>query len=249
MDRRSFLILCSLPLILSFSVSATAALIPAIAEYFGIPALTAGRLVWIYMLPYGVCALFWGPLTHAVSAKKILLAALGLFAVSAFNVAFARDFNQALLGRMGMGIAGSAFTPIALIIIGKEVSGPRRGKHLGFFFALSFLSGVAGIFLSGLLPWRAIYFIPFAGALGMIALTAYGLKEFAYKGPFKISYLATIRDHSARALFLLIFVSSFLYHSLQQWLGVYLAHEIAWQQFAISMVFTVGSLTAMLGES
>jgi len=50
------------------------------------------------------------------------------------------------------------------------------------------------------------------------------------------------------ALFLLIFLSSTLYHSIQQWLGVYLETTYSINQLAISMFFSVSLAWAFCTE-
>lgn len=249
MDRKSFYILCSLFSTLSFSVSATAALIPSIASYFGESALLAGKIVWIYMLPYGLFALFWGPLTRKFSTKKLLLVCLLLFSLASFIVGSAPRLFLTFIGRLGMGIFGSCFVPISLIIIGKEVSSRDKSKYVGFLFSLSFASSLLGVFLSGLLFWRFIYLIPSLLGIIVFIFSIYLLKDFDYRGNFRISYLATFRNKTVLRLFIFIFIGSFLYHSIQQWLGVYLSKEYQFSQFLISSVLTISSLIAIFSEN
>lgn len=242
-------VLCALVFMLSFSVSATAALIPTIARYFAQPAILVGKLVWVYMLPYGICALIWGPLTRKFSAKNILLCALLFYAFFTFVVATAPIFTFTLIGRLGMGVFGSCFVPLALIIMGKEISDKDRPKYVGIMFSLSFVSSLLGVFLSGFLFWRTIYFIPaFLGIIIFVVGVKF-LKEFDYRGVFKITYFNTFRDTTVLKLFTFIVMGSFLYHSIHQWLGVYLSKEYAFPQFLISSVFTISSLAAIFSES
>ena len=98
MDKRLFAILALLFLTLSFSVSATAAMLATIAQYFNRDPLLVGKLVWAYMLPYGLGALLWGPLTRKFSTKRILLAALFLFSLSSFTVSNAPTLAAAFGG-------------------------------------------------------------------------------------------------------------------------------------------------------
>lgn len=249
MDKKSFFILAAIFFTLSFSVAATAALIPSIASHFGESPLLAGKLIWIYMLPYGLFALIWSPLSRKFSIKKILLTALFLFSLFAFIAGVAPNLNFAFLGRLGMGIFGSCFVPISLIIAGKELPLETKPKYIGFLFSLSFASSLLGVFLSGILLWRLIYFIPSFLGITTFVVGIYFLKGFNYKGTFKISYFATLKDRTALKLFAFIFMGSFLYHGIQQWLGVYLFKQHSFNQFLISSVFTISTLTAIFSES
>jgi predicted MFS family arabinose efflux permease len=248
-DRFTFFFLSSLAFILSFSVQATAALLPTLAEYFHQDSVKVGRLIWVYMLPYGLCALIWSPLSRKFSLKRILLFCLAFFSFSALLVSFSVDLSAAFLGRLGMGVFGSALIPLSLITIGKECHSKERPKHVGLFFSISFGSGLLGVFLSGVLPWRFIYGIP--AFLGISAFF-FGLKYMAsydYRGKFKISYLATFKDRSALKLFSFIFILSFFYHSIHQWLGVYLAQKYFFSQFLISFTLTISAIAAIFSES
>jgi predicted MFS family arabinose efflux permease len=249
MGKESFFILCAIFFILSFSVSATAALIPTIAAYFGESPILVGKLIWIYMLPYGLFALIWGPLTRKISTKKLLLFSLFCFSLSAFIVGSAPTLFFAFIGRLGMGIFGSCFVPLSLIILGKEVSYKDKPKYVGFMFSLSFMSSLIGVFLSGFLFWRIIYFIPCLLGAAIFVMGIYFLKGFEYKSHFKISYLETFKNTNVLRLFAFIFISSFFYHSVQQWLGVYLFQQYAFSQFPISFVFTLSSLAAIFSEN
>ncbi|MFA5115278.1 MAG: hypothetical protein WC469_04355, partial [Candidatus Omnitrophota bacterium] len=71
MKKTTFALLCIEGAVLSFNVAACAALVPAIARGFGVATFVAGRAVWLYMIPYGVAALVYGPLVRAFDAKNV----------------------------------------------------------------------------------------------------------------------------------------------------------------------------------
>ncbi|MBD3264563.1 MAG: MFS transporter [Candidatus Omnitrophica bacterium] len=248
-SKKTFIFLCGLVFILSFSVQATAALIPTLAAYFRESPIVAGKLVWFYMLPYGLCALVWAPLSRKISVKKILIFCLTVFSFSSLLVASSTSLAFAFLGRLSMGVFGSSLVPLSLITIGKEYGGKEKPKYVGIFFSVGFSSGLAGVFLSGILPWRLIYGIPallsFLAAVSGFLL----IKDLDYRGKFKISYLSTFKDRGVLKLFSFIFVLSFLYHSTQQWLGVYLSEKYQFSQFFISSALTVSALAAIFSES
>ena len=145
---------------LSFSVAATTALVPAIARYFKVNPISAGRLVWLYMLPYGLFALLWAPLTHKFRIHRLFAFSMGMFSLSSLGLSFASSIQMAFIFRFLMGVFASSFVPLGLIIIGKEVPAEKKPKYIGLLFSLSFFSSLTGVFLSGMLFWRIIYFIP-----------------------------------------------------------------------------------------
>ena len=76
----------------SFGVAAMAALVPSIAADFEVSLNSAMRLTWLYMMPYGLVALAWAPLTRITKVKKLLLVtSLGFF-VSALAFSFSPSF-------------------------------------------------------------------------------------------------------------------------------------------------------------
>lgn len=248
MGKKSFLILASIFFTLSFSVAATGALLPTLADYFNEDAILTGRLVWIYMLPYGLFALVWSPLSRRFSIKRILITCLFIFSLGAFLVSAASRLNTAFLGRLIMGIFGSSFVPLSLIIIGKELPPQEKSRYVGWFFSISFLSSLLGVFLSGIIMWRYIYLLPAALSLILGIISFFHLKDFNYTVRFRISYVNTFKNKDVLKLFIFIFASSLLYHSIQQWLAVFMRREYSFSQFSISSVFTIASLTAIISE-
>jgi len=201
------------------------------------------------MLPYGVVALFWSPLTRLVNVKKLfLLTALGFF-LSSLLFSLSQSINQAFIFRFLMGVFGCSFVPLSLIVIAKTVSGKHKAKYIGIFFSCSYISTLISVFLSGLLPWRIIYLIPALLSLAVFILIVKYLNNFDFrKEKFKISYHQTFKDKQALRFFLVIIAASFLYHSLQQRLGLYLSSQYALNQATISFIFTISVLGAVCFE-
>jgi len=246
MPKGSFLIFCLIFIAIAFSLSATAALVPTIADYFGVAKSLAVRLTWIYMLPYGIFAFFWGPLSRSFTVKRLLLLATVGFSISTLLFSLSQTINQAFVYRFLMGCAASGFVPLAFITIGKAVDSKDKAKYLGIFFALATLSACVGVFLSGFLPWRVIYLTQVSLYVLIFILILLYLEDFDFRGQkFKISYLKTLKDKKALRLFAAIGVGSFLFHGLQQNLGVYLSERFALKQVAISSIFTIATISAI----
>ena len=249
MPRSSFLIFCLLFFAVSFGVAAMAALVPSVADYFGIAKEQALPLTWLYMLPYGVFALFWAPLTRIIKIKKLLLITTFGFFLSSLFFSFSANIGQAFIFRFCMGIFGCSFVPIVLITIGKVVQSSKKAKYIGMFFALSYVSTFVSVFLSGFFSWRIIYLIPALLSLVVFILITTKLYDFDFRREkFKISYFDTLGDKKAMNFFIVIMLASFLYHSLQQRLGVYLSDSYSLNQLAISSIFTVATLFAIVFE-
>jgi len=235
--------------VLSFNVAASSALIPSVAQTFAIDEFLAGKIVWLYMLPYGLSALLYGPLARSIDSKKILLSCVAVFSLANLLSGLAPSVNYLFAGRLLAGISGAAIIPLSLIFIAKGASA-QKGSKVGGFFSLTFLSSLLGLFLSGLLAWRLIFLIPAIGALAVcVGIYRYFPDSKSAKEKITFNYIQAFSDKTVLRLFIYIFIISFLYHGVRQWLGVYFSRTYGFEQFLISMLLTTISLSGILGES
>mgnify|MGYP001235064394 CR=1 FL=1 len=250
MKKLTFFILCLEGAILSFNVAAAAALIPSISKHFLVEEFYAGRLIWLYMVPYGLAALFYGPWVRSVNAKNVEFVSMLLFSASNLIAAYADNINVLFTARFFTGLFGASVIPLALILISKQAGPSRRGRYVGIFFSATFVASLLGIFLSGLLNWRLIFLIPgIAGLISCIPMYIY-LPDFpAERKTFRLNYLNTLKDKRIVSIFTYIFFISMLYHGIQQWLGVYFSLKFGFNQLLISMLITLTSLSGILGEA
>ncbi len=249
MKNSTFVILCLEGAVLSFNLAATAALIPSIANSFSVAPFIAGKAVWLYMLPYGLAALLYGPLSRIFDIKKIELVCLLLFCLSNLFVGLAKDINMLFVGRFFMGVFGASVTPLVLILISRITEVKNRGKYVGTFFSVTFISSLLGLFLSGILSWRAIYIIPAVCGLFLWVYMYLHMPSFKQEScGIKINYLAAFKNQAALHMYLYIFIISLIYHGVQPWLSVYFFRKFGFEQFLISMLITLTSLSGVFGE-
>lgn len=249
MRKTTFSILCVEAGVLSFSVAASAALIPSIANDFAVEQFVAARIIWLYMLSYGVAALFYGPLIRTFNAKKVELIFFALFVIANFAAAVSRSMLWLSSARFMMGAFGASVIPLGLIIIAKRCPQQERGKKVGVFFGWAFLASLAGLFLSGVLPWRMIYLIPALAGLALWAVMFLFLPDFkAEQDGLSINYLRAFKDQKVLTIFSYIFFISLFYHGVQQWLAVYFSIQLSYTQFLISMLISLTGLAGALGE-
>lgn len=249
MRKTTFSILCCEGAILSFNVAAAAALIPSIAKDFGVSQFIAGRIIWLYMLPYGIAALLYGPLVRAYDAKIVEWICLFLFSLSNLLAALSKNISVLFLARFFMGVFGASVIPLALILISRHIDSERRGRFVGIFFGSTFIASLLGLFLSAVIGWRLIFLIP--GILGFILWIHiyFYLPNFKPDaGKFKFNYLAALKDKTVISVFVYIFFISLFYHGIQQWWAVYFSSNLHIEQFLISMLITLTSLSGIFGE-
>jgi len=250
MKKLTFIILCLEGAILSFNVAAAAALIPSVAIDFGVSEFAAGRIVWLYMIPYGIAALFYGPLVRSFDAKKIELICLLSFSAANLLAAFSKNISMLFAARFLMGVFGASVIPLALILIAQSQGSEKRGRTIGIFFASTFIASLLGLFLSGILHWRLIFLLPAISGLMLLPLIHFYLPHFAPENKkFSINYIEPFKNKVILHMFTYIFIISLLYHGLQQWLSVYFSTQYSLGQFAISMLITLTSLSGVFGEA
>jgi predicted MFS family arabinose efflux permease len=250
LKKSLFVILCLEGALLSFNLAATAALVPAIAKDFGFSPFFVGKIVWVYMLPYGLAALFYGPLVRVFDAKKVELTCIGLFSLANILAGLCRSINTFFLARFLMGLFGASVIPLALILIARHISPEKRGSYVGSFFSVTFGASLLGLALSGMINWRLIYLIPGGAGLVLGLLIYFFLSPLKGEGgDIKFNYLSLLKQRELINIFTYIFLVSLIYHGIQQWLGVYLSSRFGFGQLVISMLMTLTSLSGIFGEA
>jgi len=248
--KATFIILCLEGAILSFNVAACAALIPSISKELAAPAFITARIIWLYMLPYGVAALFYGPLVRAFDAKKIELFCMVLFSLANLLAGLSVNIQVLFIARFFTGVFGASVIPLALILIAREINSLNRGRFVGLFFSATFIASLLGLFLSGIIHWRMIFFIPAISGLIICIFIYFYLPSFKPEEiSFRMNYSAAFKNKTIVHLFTYIFLISMFYHAIQQWLGVYFSQAYGFSQFLISMLITLTSLSGIFGEA
>ena len=245
----NYRIFCLIGIIIAFNVAAISAIIPGVAETMGKSEFASGSIIWAYMIPYGICALFYGPLSRRFQIKSILLACLGLFSLFSFLSSTAKSLEILFVFRFFTGVFAAAMTPLTLICIAHTFKLNERGKAVGTFFSITFISSLSGLFLSGIISWRLIFLIPAIIAAVTFALVFLFFKNtgIASDGPVS-RYIQALKTPKIVRVFCYIFLVSLLYHLARQWMGVYLHIEHALSKFTISMLLTTVSFAGIFGE-
>lgn len=249
MKKTTFAILCLEGAVLSFNVAAVAALIPSIAADFALSQFFVGKIIWLYMLPYGAAAFLYGPLVRAFDARKVELICIFLFSLANLLAGLAPDINTLFVARFMMGLFGASVIPLGLIVIAKHIPQNKRGSYVGIFFGSTFIASLLGLFLSGLIPWRLIFIIPAVLGLAIWIWMYFYLPAFKEDlGHLRFGYFAAFKDQKVVKIFIYIFLISLVYHAVQQWLGVYFSTQLFLNQFTISILITLTSLSGVFGE-
>lgn len=234
---------------ISFNTAAIAAVIPSISYQLYLPTSNVARIIPFYMIPYGLGALIYAPLVKIFRPKPIKIFSLSFFTIFCLFCGSAYSLNIILFSRIFMGLAAAAVIPLALIIIGQAYPKEVRGRMVGVFFSVTFVASLFGVFFSGIMDWRWLFFIP-----AILGLVTTGLVLFLFPDNmeritgFETNYLTTLLKKDILKIFVFIFLVSMLYHSVYNWLGVYLERGYNLNQLHISLLLTLIGLSGAFGQ-
>lgn len=249
MKKYTFGIFCLEAALLFLNFAAAAAVIPSIAADFALSQFVVGKIVWMYMLPYGLAAFFYGPLVRSFDARKVELICMLLFSLANLMAGFSRDISTLFVARFLAGIFGASVIPLGMILIAKHINQNKRGGYIGILFGSTIVSSLLGSFLSGFIHWRLIFIIP--GVLGLILWVFMYIYLPTFKENlvrFRFGYLEAFKNKRFFCIFVYIFLISMIYHGVQQWLGVYFSTQRFLSQLTISMLITLAGVSGIFGE-
>lgn len=247
--RRIYFLLCSGCFTISFNVAALAASIPAISQDLALQDWVVSKIIPAYMVPYGIGALFYAPLTRHYSYRNILAWSFFFYAMSSAYSGFAHTVQELKWGCVIMGLSGAAATPLGLLLIAQLFEKHLRGRSVGFFFTCSFISSTLGILLAGLVSWRWLFFVPaILSSLTMLYALLLRSKRLKKIHGVKVDYGGALRHQQIREIFIFIFVISLLYHGVHRWFGIYLAKIYHLDKLMISWFFLIMSLSGAGGQ-
>ncbi len=234
---------------ISFNIAAIAAVIPVISASLHLSDFEASKIIPYYLMPYGVGALIYAPLTRFVSYRVVMACTMVLFAATCFVCGSAQSLSVILGARIVMGITAASAIPLGLMIIGELFEKEIRGRLVGGFFSCAFFASLAGIALSGIASWRWLFYAPaIFGILLAIGFLVFGSDLLNRVHVGHINYLRIVNNAKIRNVFIFIFVISFLYHGVHKWYGVYLSRVYWLSQFEISVCFIAAALGGIFGQ-
>lgn len=139
------------------------ALLPQLAQTFGVPLATTAQVVSLYALAYGATQALWGPVGDRFGKYRVVgWVMLGCMLASA-ACALAGSFGQLRAARVVSGMLGAAIIPLAIAWIGDVVPYERRQPVLARFLIGQISGLAAGVWLGGVaadhLGWRIPYWV------------------------------------------------------------------------------------------
>lgn len=234
---------------ISFNIGAVAAAIPDISGALHVSEFAAAKLVPFYMIPYGLGALLYAPLTRFFTYRKCLMAAMAVYAMASLVSGFSRSLNEILLAQVFAGIAAASSTPLSLMIIGDSFERDVRGRLVGIYFGCSFFATMVGMFFMGAVDWRWLFFIPaMIAAVNVVSLWGMKVPQLESRHEESVNYWKALSQGHIRPVFLFIFAMSFLYHAVHKWYGIYLNQEYGLGKQAVSFILILVAVCGLAGQ-
>ena len=143
-----------------------------LSESFGVTLATAGQLITIFSLVYGICTPVFMALTARVDRRRLMVGALGLFVLSNIMAYILPGYGLFVVARIFMALGAGIVVVTALNIAAKIAPEGRRAGAIATVvmgFTASLIVGVPlGRIMADAFGWKSV-FIGIA-ALGLVAM-------------------------------------------------------------------------------
>ncbi len=156
------------------------ALLPQLAQIFGVPLATTAQVVSFYALAYGAAQVLWGPIGDRFGKYRVVAWAVLACALASLACAFAGDFGQLRAARVLAGMLAAAIIPLSIAWIGDVVRYERRQPVLarfliGHMFGISLAATASGWF-GERHGWQAVFYALAGLYVAIAALLWFELK-------------------------------------------------------------------------
>lgn len=152
--------------------------LPAMASAFDEDPLRLNLAITVYLLAMAIFLPLSGWMADRFGAKRILLVAMVLYALSSAACGLAQNLPQMILARFAEGAAGAMMSPVARLVLLRSVSKSELVSALAILTMPALIGPVVGPLLGGAIitffDWRWIFFINLPIALvGVVLVRAY----------------------------------------------------------------------------
>lgn len=137
--------------------------LPVIGHAIGVA--TENQRQWIvtaYLLGFGAAQIVYGPLADRFGRRRVLLVALGLYAVFSAMAGFARSFELMIGARVLQGIGAAGTRVLAVAIVRDRFGGRQMARVMSLTFIVFLAVPIAAPSLGALVmkvaPWPWIFF-------------------------------------------------------------------------------------------
>ena len=177
-ERRSWLPMIGLflgQILMSFNVSALPISIGGMVTDFGVPPTVAGSTIVIYGLVVAALVMTGAKLGQRLGWVKVFRVVVVVFACSALMMVFSPTVGWAIAGQALAGASAAIIVPALVALVAENYSGDQQATAIGSLGSARALAGVSAFLIGGtlgtLVGWRPVFWIVFAIALAVFALS------------------------------------------------------------------------------
>lgn len=229
MSRPNFLIVLFSTILVFTVLYAPQPLLPLLAEELGVSRSAVSLLITVTMIPLSIAPIAYGFLLESVSAKRMLIGASLLLAITSLVLAAGPGYSSFLLVRLLQGLAIPAMLTALMTYISANAGVNGLGRAMAVYVASTVLGGFTGRAFSGFVAewasWQTSFFL-----IGVLLLISCGLllrlqsdsaSRFSRVHPKAI--ISVLRTAGLARVYLVIFCAFFVFASLLNFLPFRLA--------------------------
>lgn len=230
-------------------------ILPAISASLGIDIASAGLLITVYMVPFGLFQLVFGPLADRYGKKQVITLAMTAFTLATGLCALGLGLADLALYRALTGMFAASVIPISLALIGDLFPIQQRQGAIGSFMGILFLGQGLSMAIGGLtayfLSWRGVFAIyALLSLLPTLALFRAYRSLPSTKNP-RAKFVAPYRkllseSRSANTYLLVLLEGAFIIGSFS-YLGAYIAELHHFNYLHIGLTMTVFGAASVIG--
>ena len=155
--------------------------LPAITEYFGVPAQLVQWTIPSYLIGYSLAQLFCGAFSDAWGRRALLIAGLVLYAGASLLAAFASSISMLILMRFVQGLGVAAPGVLARAIASDSFDSerlPPATNYITLAWALGpIIAPLIGGYLQHVFGWKSVFYFLTAYGCAVLLLICFLLPE------------------------------------------------------------------------
>jgi len=155
------LVVAALAMLAPFTIDTYLPSFPDIAAELSASHAQMQQTLSLYLLAFAVSTLLYGPLSDSFGRRRVVLAALTIYVLTAIGCALAEDIHQLILLRIGQGLSASAGLVVGRAMIRDVYHGAAAQRVMArvmlLFGIAPAVAPLIGGWLHDLVGWRAVF--------------------------------------------------------------------------------------------
>ncbi|MCB1887851.1 MAG: multidrug effflux MFS transporter [Rhodocyclaceae bacterium] len=174
-------LLAALAAVGPFSIDTYLPAFPTIAADLGATQLQVQQTLTAYMAPFAVMVLWHGTLSDAFGRRRVLIVAMGLYALASLLCAVVSSIEWLWLGRALQGVCAGAGMVIGRAVVRDLVDGPRAQRLMSHVMMVFGIAPAVAPMVGGLMlewsGWRGIFVLLAGFGVALVVLCTRWLPE------------------------------------------------------------------------